>query len=411
MMDMTEDKQVNEPADSLLKKAYPLGLIWLAMRMSTSIYAAIASGVRPLLEIERTIGLWPPEPLSMWLERVLIAPWLRFDAEWYEQIVIHGYQPNDGTAQFHPLYPWIATLMARLGAQPMVSLLLISSLSALLLILVFELLGQMDLNQHDARFSTLSFLLFPSAFILFTPYTEALFLLLAVSSFFFMRKRRWWLAGIAAGLATLTRQQGLFLLLPMAVEICDQEGSDIRKWLREWRAWLPLGLIPISYLIWLIYRGWILGDLEIGTASVHDLVYSLLISPSANKVVEIQAFLWPWQAIGIALHQMITRPDLDLGTNLFFGIYFLVLLGLAWKHLRASYRLYSAVIVLLSFSYYTGPVHPYMGLLRHLYLAFPIFIGFAVTIKSPWQRLLVTGINQAGFLFLLWLYVVHAWIP
>jgi hypothetical protein len=392
--------------------ALELASFWLALRIVASACAAIASYLSPLTNLEKSIALWPPtSPISSWLERVLLAPWQRWDAEWYLKIVTQGYRSGDGTAQFHPLYTWLAIPLTRLGIHPLLGLLLVSSISTLLLMLVFEQLARFDLNKENVRTSTILFILFPSAFILFAPYSESLFLLFAVSSFLFMRRNRWWLAGVSAGLAALTRQQGLFLLLPLAWEIWEFSGKDVQRSLRQWRDWLPLMLVPASYLIWLVYRWQRLSDLNLSTSNLNSIIYSFLISPSADQVVEVQAFLWPWQALWIALRQVFSSPDLDLVANLVFGAYFLVLLALAWKHLTTSSRIYSLVIIVVSFSYYTGPIHPYMGLLRHLLLAFPIFIGLVVRLRYPWQRLAVTAFNQVGYVVLLWLYVLHAWVP
>jgi hypothetical protein len=219
------------------------------------------------------------------------------------------------------------------------------------------------------------------------------------------------MAESAAGLTALTKLQGLFLLLPLAWEIWSSSGKDWRKSVGQWKDWLSLGLLPAGYLIWLIYRWQRLSDLNLSTSNLNSIIYSFLISPSADQVVEVQAFLWPWQALWIALRQVFSSPDLDLVANLVFGAYFLVLLALAWKHLTTSSRIYSLVIIVVSFSYYTGPIHPYMGLLRHLLLAFPIFIGLVVRLRYPWQRLAVTAFNQVGYVVLLWLYVLHAWVP
>jgi hypothetical protein len=219
------------------------------------------------------------------------------------------------------------------------------------------------------------------------------------------------MAESAAGLTALTKLQGLFLLLPLAWEIWSSSGKDWRKSVGQWKDWLSLGLLPAGYLIWLIYRWLLLSDLDLSTASLNSPIYSFLISPSADQVVEVQAFLRPWQTLWIALRQVFSSPDLNLVASLVFGAYFLVLLVLAWKHLLAGYRIYSVVITLVSFSYYTGPIHPYMGLLRHLLLAFPVFVGLSVYLRHPWQRLAVTAFNQVGYLFLVWLYVVHAWVP
>ena len=79
--------------------------------------------------------------------------------------------------------------------------------------------------------------------------------------------------------------------------------------------------------------------------------------------------------------------------------------------MRMSYRLYSLSITVLSFSFYTGQIHPYMGLPRHLFLAFPIYIGLASLIIKPWQRLLIIGISALGMAFLVIGYVLQSWVP
>lgn len=79
--------------------------------------------------------------------------------------------------------------------------------------------------------------------------------------------------------------------------------------------------------------------------------------------------------------------------------------------MRMSYRIYSVLITLVSFSYYTGPTHPYMGLLRHLYLAFPVFIGAAPILNRPWKRALTLGLSFIGSMYLVMVYVLEAWVP
>jgi hypothetical protein len=79
--------------------------------------------------------------------------------------------------------------------------------------------------------------------------------------------------------------------------------------------------------------------------------------------------------------------------------------------MRLSYRLYSLMIAIVSFSYYTGSIHPYMGLPRHLFLAFPIFIGLAELVKSQWLRLILIGVSIFSLLLVLILYVLMAWVP
>jgi hypothetical protein len=66
---------------------------------------------------------------------------------------------------------------------------------------------------------------------------------------------------------------------------------------------------------------------------------------------------------------------------------------------------------MVSFAYYTGPVYAYMGLPRHLLLAFPVFIGLGQTVQRSWQRLLLVGGGFVGVCFLTLLYVFEAWVP
>jgi hypothetical protein len=86
------------------------------------------------------------------------------------------------------------------------------------------------------------------------------------------------------------------------------------------------------------------------------------------------------------------------------------LIALAWRGMRTSYRIYAIVIGLVSFSYHTGPFYPYMGLPRHLMLAFPVYIGLGRIIGGPMRPLLIIG-GTLGMLFLLLLYLLEAWTP
>ena len=90
---------------------------------------------------------------------------------------------------------------------------------------------------------------------------------------------------------------------------------------------------------------------------------------------------------------------------------FLVAVVVSWRYIRTSYRIYTATILLLSFSYYTGPVHPYMGLPRHLLLAFPVFIGLAPWIREQRMQTPVMVLGGLGWFFMLMLYVLETWVP
>ena len=387
-------------------------LFWLFLRILTSVTAALVSSIKPLTPVEKIVLLLPPSaPLGQWFDRVFLSPWMRWDALWFRSIVTNGYSATDGTAQFHPLYPFLAVPLARLGFSPSLSLLLVSSLAGIAAYWFFFKLCQLDLSRKDAIFALMVFALAPPAFVLFAPYSEALFILTSILCMYFLIKKSWWLAGLMGALAVLTRQQGIFLLVPMAWELWESSGRSFSNLRKQWRDWLAVLLIPAGLLVWLIYRAAILNDVHASFTSLQQFIYSILISPSAEKVVAVQRFVWPWLSVKYFYAKLATAPDIDIWVNVILGAVFLVLLALTWTRMRFSYCLYCLIIGLVSFSYYTGPIHPCMGLPRHLYLAFPIYIGLAVLVKKPWLRLFVIGISSAMMLFLLGLYVLSAWVP
>lgn len=390
----------------------PLFYVWLILRILTNLWVTLISPLRSFTEQERQIAVWPPSfPLMIWLERVWILPWQRWDAIYYIWIASRGYRVDDGTAQFHPFFPWLANPLVQIGLSPLFALFLVSSVATVVLLWAFYSFARLDLDNSSSRMATMMFVCSPFAFALFVPYPESLFLLCAVLCLFWGRQQRWWMSTMVGALASLTRQQGIFLLFPIAWELWESSERNWRRVITAWREWLSLALIPGGYFVWIIYRGVVLNDLLVNYSDLNTLVYSLLISPSATKVVPVQTFMWPWQALWYGLVHLWERPDIDIVVNMVGGLYFLILLGLSWKHLRVGYRIYVLLTTLISFSYHTGPVHPYMGLLRHLLLGFPVFIGVARWAQRRWLRWLFFISGILGILFLLLLYVLEAWVP
>ena len=79
-----------------------------------------------------------------------MAPWEHWDAVYYIRIALRGYQVGDGTAQFHPLFPWLAAPLAQPSGQPLLVLLLVSSAAGALLAVAFLRLALMELEPGQA---------------------------------------------------------------------------------------------------------------------------------------------------------------------------------------------------------------------------------------------------------------------
>lgn len=387
--------------------------LWLALRILTGLLATVSSAAHPLLPLEARVAAWPPAGnWGEWLYRVTVSPWLRWDADWFIRILTQGYRAGDGTTNFYPLFPWMALPLYWLGLDPGLCLLLLSSLAALFLFWAFIRLAALDLAPRQAQLALLLLATFPAAFILFAPYVESLFLLWTALALYSMRLEHWKRTALFVFLAALTRQHGIFLMIPVGWWIWETAGKSVSGLSqRVISKGLALLAAPFGVGLWTVYRLLYLKEGTLDFSNLQALIYSALLSPASNRVVPIQAILPPWQALWMAVSKAVTTPDIDILANLIVGIAFVVMLALAWPRLNTADRLYSLVITLVAFSYYTGPLHPYMGLPRHLLPALPVFIGLADAVKKPWQQKLMVASQGFGMVALIFLYVFKLWIP
>jgi hypothetical protein len=384
---------------------------WISLRIFLSFIVLIASASDPRTQVEKNIAVWPPsKPVLAWTERVFLEPWNRWDVEYYLKIATHGYRNGDGTAQFHPLYPWLGRLAGFvLGGNMLAGLLVLNSLCGLLFLVLFYWIAELDVSAATAKRAVMLCLHAPIAFILFAPYSEGLFLLCASAMFLMARRRAWWLAGTAGALAALTRQQGLFLVLPLAWEFWEATAQPASQ--RRWRDALSILLIPTGLFGWILYRAIALRDVSFDMARPQTWVYGLIISKDSSNVVTEQGFAYPWKVLGAAFTNPQSTTIIDLIQSSIFLVLLVLGASLLWRT-RRSYVLYAGVILLVSFSYYTGPYQPYMGLTRHCLLAFPLFIPLAWWAERPWVESIITACGLLGAVFLAYCYSAQLlWLP
>ena len=387
---------------------------WGFLRIFSSVIAAFFSQLHPPTSIEQQIAIWPPAvEIGLWLNRVFLAPWLRWDAVWYVTILTSGYQADNGSTSFHPLYIWLSKPFYLSGLDPVLSLMLTSSIASLGLFWMFYKLACIDLSPERSRIALLLLVTFPISFILFAPYTESTFIFFTVLALYQLRKRRWLWVALAAMLASLARQQGIFLILPMLWYVWEDYQTSLVGLLKAWRIWLALVSAPMGLVIWAVYR---LGYLHEGTLDVQNLqgfIYSALLSPSAKKIIPDQVLMWPWDALTNAVVKIANTMQIQGIINLSLGLGFVLLFALAWKYMNPPDRVYSLTVTLVSFSLSIGSTstYVYMSLPRHLLPAVPVFIGLASSLKRTWQQRVVIGVQFSVQVFALMLYVFQTWIP
>ena len=198
---------------------------------------------------------------------LLLGPWQRFDALHYTRIAADGYA-FEADSVFPPLYPLlIRGLGGLMGGSHTANLaagILIANTALLgLLILLHKVSSNLIGPEHAARV-LVYFVLFPTGFFLFAPYSESLFLLLALASLWLGFNRHFEGAGLLGLLAALTRLTGWVLFVPLAY-LFWQTYLGQGKWKIEPTSWSPrlilrgtaVCLPPIGLLLFLGYRAWL----------------------------------------------------------------------------------------------------------------------------------------------------------
>ncbi len=395
-----------EGATGLLRRwVEPLSLFF-GWRLGLGLLAVWAGAL--LAPIARN-GTAPYSPVNLgeWGDR-LLGVWTRWDGEWFLYVAQVGYRPGEATTPFFPLYPVLLRVGATLlgGNYVLAGVLLSAAISLILFVLLYELVS-FDFGKSLAERTTLYLAVFPTSFFLTACYSEGLFLALTLGAFLAARRyANWWVAGLLIGLAALTRNIGILLLLPLGWEWWRQfQGQEanvkLGRWRFDlrWREWQPLGTLafiglPLLLLgSWLVYNGIALGD---------PLNF---ISVQSNPVWNRRS-AWPWETLGRAFELFwrdrpaSSRDDpnqLDLVFWLFSAALFVASCYQCWrKQLPFAYLLYFAITLLLPLFSPAGK-EPLLSFPRFALLGFPAFVVLACY-GARWKVLHYTYLLSAALL-------------
>ena len=213
---------------------------------------------------------------------------------------------------------------------------------------------------------------FPFAFFYSRVYPESLFLLLTVSSVYFFRTRRWELGGVAGGLASLTRVNGV-LTLPALAWIAARSVKG------EWSGWtrpvIALAAVVAGLGLFCAYSFVLTGSPLAWAAAISSWNYE----PGGA----------PWTPL-VALGRQLARRPFDFLTSEPNGPYdtlngltaalFVASIPFVWWRLGPAYGIHMSVNLWLPLS--SGQ---FEGLGRYCAVLFPFFIWLA-SFKSDWLR-------------------------
>jgi hypothetical protein len=239
-------------------------------------------------------------------------------------------------------------------------------------------LTELELGRRLARPTLLLLAVFPAAVYFGAPYSESLFLLLAVGAFYAARTGRWAWAGACAGLASATRSAGLLLLIPLV--LIWWSGRPRRAGDAAWLLLAPLGIA--AYAAWLgLAEGDALRFLDVQEAWSRHLVVPLagawdglvaafdgvrqLASGSRTPVYFEQAAGDPFRIAAI---------NVMLFATLVFAV--VACVGV-FRRLPRAYGAWVAASLVLPLTFPVTP-QPLMSLPRFVSVLFPVFMWLAV---------------------------------
>ena len=313
---------------------------------------------------------------------------------WFLRIAEHGYGTH--ATAFFPLYPLLVRVFALgTGRSPTAGVIFSVACFAAALVLLYRLVRD-EFDAPTAVWTVILLSFAPTSFFFQAVYSESLFLLLTVACFAAARRGRWVLAGLAGGLAALTRSAGVLLLVPLAWMWFEQyRGGAIRlpgavRRSRCWRAgastssrsrrlrWCPPGLGALHGLPAAAVRqpAGVHGRGDgTGTGSFHLPFVAMSTGAQAawRSVRPIAADPAVFTRLQrLPFHdQWLTMGNLTAFLALVFA---LVLLVACWRRLPSAYTVFAVVSLLLPLSY---PTHgtPLLSFPRFLLVDFPVFVA------------------------------------
>jgi hypothetical protein len=297
-----------------------------------------------------------------------LAIWQRFDANWYTSVADNGYGTIGGDDHFPPLFPVLIRILEPLCGNAFLAGLLISHLATLYAIkLLYETFYEWGGNNLAKR-TVLFLLIYPTAFFLFSVYTESLFLVTALLSLQRSRKSSWAWAGFWAFCAILTRLQGAALIIPMLYLMWRQH-----MFLRKPASWFALILPGLGALFYLFLR----------SLQVTQGVVPLVESDWHARLVP------PWETYWYAIQTLASGrfTFIDL-LNWVVVTLFLVLLVAGWRKIPLEYNLYTAFSLLIMLIRIVE-TQPLISMSRYSLTLFPSFFVLGLAAENPWLRRLI----------------------
>jgi hypothetical protein len=321
--------------------------------------------------------------------------WARWDSAWFLRIAEHGYGSAEGTAAFYPLYPGLVAGLGRIfGGHFLLAGLVLSLACCLAAFVLLDRLARPLLGESGAARAVLYIAVFPMSLFLQAVYAESLYLVLVLAAFLFARRGGFAKAGVAAGLALLTRPAAV--ALAPALALMAWRSGDRR------RAFASLLVAPVLFAAYPLTLWRQTGD---AWGFLHsESIWHRRASPAGPFGGIRDGLVAGWEGLrqlasGSAEH--VYRPlagaepmhvaavNLE---GLGFLLLFLWLTWLAWRRLGAAYGLFAAASLAIPLSV-PSERFPLLSLPRFGLVIFPFFLALAVVGERPRAHVAIVAVS------------------
>jgi Mannosyltransferase (PIG-V) len=383
--------------------SYPLTL-FIGWRIGLTVLAFLAGWLIPAFAARNGVAPYNPPELDYWQSK-LLGVWSHWDGEWFLHIAQTGYASHDANVAYFPLYPTLVGIIGSygLGGNVLLAGVLVSLITGLFAFWLFYELVRHDFGTGVARKSLLYLTVFPTSFFLAATYSESLFLTLALGAFLAVRRYdNWWLAAILVGLAALTRNIGILLLIPLGWEWLRRLAFPYIQ--AKWQARktppeeAEISAAPKSALFKILLSGAVLAGVPILLFGLWPLYQwytfgnPLRFMSAQGSWMWDRGFAYPWESVGRAIEMLVTgkgvvesfpagfKENHNLTQLIFLGFNVLVLLVVGWqtfkRRLPFSYCLFYLIASIFPL-FAPSESEPLVSYGRYILVAFPIYIVLA----------------------------------
>jgi hypothetical protein len=303
------------------------------------------------------------------LARVAHDMWLHWDPGHYLRLADVGYRSSGEDALFIVFFPLFPLLVAAAGfvlRNLVVASLVVTTVASLASGWLLYRLVRLDRPGEQAWGAVVLLFTFPTAYALFAPYSEAVFLAAVLGSVYAARTRRWWLAGLAGLAATATRIVGLALVPALLVEAFvaqRRDGDPLRKL-------AAICLVPLGFVSYLGINQVVHGDWSHFLGVQRDHWHQEMVAPWKPVTDAVAAI----RTSELTLESFFVYPARLVAIAFALGV-----LAYGWRSLRWTDRVFSATTMLMVMS-----AAWLISLPRYLLAVYPLFTTMGSLARRPW---------------------------